>query len=278
MIHTVGPVYRDGRHGEPELLASAYRRSLEVAAEHGLRSVAFPSISTGRIAFRSRMRRGLPCETVAGFLEERPGGFDLVRFVLFSAADLRVYTARARAPAEAPICGPPMPAWQERSCEGRAFRTSAALAVVARARLRAASARALTQAEEAGLAVLATGANIFYVPAKLALAPPLIPVGGVAGALSGGDARTAYAIWVPAMGGTFFLTNAHLDGSKPIEFFGSDYEDTPDDGHSGATTRSSSTHAATRSRQSVPAGTAEPRDRWPAGDNVLDAALSAPER
>src|SRR5262245_57239815 len=47
VIHTVGPVYRDGRHGEPELLASAYRRSLEVAVEHALRSVAFPSLSTG---------------------------------------------------------------------------------------------------------------------------------------------------------------------------------------------------------------------------------------
>jgi hypothetical protein len=88
--------------------------------------------------------------------------------------------------------------------------------------------RALTQAEEAGFAVLATGANIFYVPAKLALAAAAIPVGGLAGALSGGDTRTAYAIWVPAMGGTFFLTNSHLDGSKPIEFLGSDYQDRPD--------------------------------------------------
>src|SRR6267378_2847463 len=47
VIHAVGPVYRDGRHGEPALLASAYRRSLEVAVAAGVRSVAFPSISTG---------------------------------------------------------------------------------------------------------------------------------------------------------------------------------------------------------------------------------------
>jgi hypothetical protein len=86
---------------------------------------------------------------------------------------------------------------------------------------------ALTQAEEAGFAVIATGANIFYVPAKLVVAALAIPAGGLAGALSGGDARTAYAIWVPAMGGTFFLTNSHLDGSKPIEFLGSDYPDRP---------------------------------------------------
>ena len=54
-----------------------------------------------------------------------------------------------------------------------------------------------------------------------------IPVGGVAGVLSGGDMRTAYGIWVPAMGGTWFLTNGHLDGSKQLQFFGADYEDTP---------------------------------------------------
>jgi hypothetical protein len=90
-----------------------------------------------------------------------------------------------------------------------------------------APARALTQAEEAGFAVLATAVNIFYVPAKLAVAAVAMPVGGIAGALSGGDARTAYAIWVPAMGGTYFITNGHLDGSKPIEFLGYDYEDKP---------------------------------------------------
>ncbi|MDH4099608.1 MAG: macro domain-containing protein, partial [Nitrospirota bacterium] len=47
VIHTVGPIYRDGAHGEPELLASAYRSSLELASGKGIRSIAFPSISTG---------------------------------------------------------------------------------------------------------------------------------------------------------------------------------------------------------------------------------------
>ena len=47
VIHTVGPVYRDGRHGEPELLAACYRNSLALAAENGCRSIAFPCISTG---------------------------------------------------------------------------------------------------------------------------------------------------------------------------------------------------------------------------------------
>jgi len=88
-------------------------------------------------------------------------------------------------------------------------------------------ARALTQAEEAGFALIAAGANFFYVPAKIAVAVAAMPVGGIAGLFSGGDARTAYAIWVPALGGTFFLTNAHMEGSQPIEFFGSDYADRP---------------------------------------------------
>jgi len=91
VIHTVGPVYRDGRHGEPDLLASAYRRSLEVAAEQELRSVAFPSISTGAYRFPVKDAAGIALGTVSSFLEERPGTLELVRFVLFSASDLLAY-------------------------------------------------------------------------------------------------------------------------------------------------------------------------------------------
>jgi len=87
--------------------------------------------------------------------------------------------------------------------------------------------RAPTQAEEAWFSVLATGANLFYTPLKFAIALLAMPAGGFAGAASGGDARTAYAIWVPALGGTFFLTAANMEGTKPIEFWGSDYADQP---------------------------------------------------
>src|SRR5881409_3217929 len=91
VIHAVGPVYRDGRHGEPDLLASAYRRSLEVAIAHGLKSVAFPSISTGAYRFPIAEAAAIALGTVAHVLGDRPGCLDLVRFVLFSAPDLAVY-------------------------------------------------------------------------------------------------------------------------------------------------------------------------------------------
>jgi O-acetyl-ADP-ribose deacetylase (regulator of RNase III) len=90
VIHTVGPVYRDGRHGEPALLASAYRRSLEVATEHGLRRVAFPSISTGAYRFPIRAAAEIALQTVRDYLATHPD-IALVRFVLFSDADLRIY-------------------------------------------------------------------------------------------------------------------------------------------------------------------------------------------
>jgi O-acetyl-ADP-ribose deacetylase (regulator of RNase III) len=91
VIHTVGPVYRDGRHKEPDLLASAYRRSLEVAVGAGLRSVAFPSISTGAYGYPIAEAAPIALRTVRLFGREHPGTLDLIRFVLFSAPDLAVY-------------------------------------------------------------------------------------------------------------------------------------------------------------------------------------------
>ena len=83
VIHTVGPVWRGGSNGEDELLASCYRRSLEVAAEHGLRSIAFPAISTGVYGFPPERAAPIAVRTVAEKLKD--GGFDRVLFCCFGA-------------------------------------------------------------------------------------------------------------------------------------------------------------------------------------------------
>jgi O-acetyl-ADP-ribose deacetylase (regulator of RNase III) len=91
IVHTVGPVYRDGRGGEADLLASAYRRSLEVASGLGARSVAFPSISTGAYRYPVAEAAVVALGTVKAFLESGPGTLEEVRVVLFSERDLAVY-------------------------------------------------------------------------------------------------------------------------------------------------------------------------------------------
>jgi len=93
VIHTVGPVYRGGSSGEADLLASAYRRSLEVAVENGLRSVAFPSISTGAYGYPIADAASVALKAVREYLEQHPGVLDLVRFVLFTESDRQVYAA-----------------------------------------------------------------------------------------------------------------------------------------------------------------------------------------
>lgn len=82
VIHTVGPVYRDGQHREPELLASCYRRSLEVAADHGVRSIAFPAISCGAYGYPIREAARIAVDTVKDYLEAHVG-IEHVRFVTF---------------------------------------------------------------------------------------------------------------------------------------------------------------------------------------------------
>ena len=96
VIHTVGPVYwREGAQRAAELLASAYRRSMEVAAEHGLASVAFPSISTGAYGYPVDEAAPVALRTVLEFLDQHgDSGLDLVRFVLF---DQKTYESYYRA-------------------------------------------------------------------------------------------------------------------------------------------------------------------------------------
>ena len=95
VIHTVGPVYRAGGAREAELLASAYRRSLEVASAHGLRSLAFPSISTGAYRYPIADAARIAIDTVSAYLDDHPE-IELVRFVLFSETDLSVYQEALR--------------------------------------------------------------------------------------------------------------------------------------------------------------------------------------
>jgi len=90
IIHAVGPRYRDGRHGEPELLASCYRRSLEVADELGARSVAFPAISTGIYGYPPEEAATIAVDTI----RSTPASVELVRLVAFDEATLRLYQAR----------------------------------------------------------------------------------------------------------------------------------------------------------------------------------------
>ena len=90
VIHTVGPVWRGGHNGEADLLASCYRRSLEIARDLGCASVAFPCISTGVYGYPFGEAARIAVDTVRAVLEVSPGDMD-VTFCCFSESDLAVY-------------------------------------------------------------------------------------------------------------------------------------------------------------------------------------------
>jgi O-acetyl-ADP-ribose deacetylase (regulator of RNase III) len=94
VIHTVGPVWNGGDHGEDELLASCHRRSLEVAAELGCRTVAFPAISTGVYRFPVERAARIALETTREALEQHPQ-IERVTFVLFSDDHRRAFEEAA---------------------------------------------------------------------------------------------------------------------------------------------------------------------------------------
>lgn len=91
VIHTVGPVYAMKKKQAPQFLAACYRSSLDLAHAHLIRTIAFPSISTG--AYGYPINEAAPCavETVRGWVAEHPDAFDEIRFVLHSAGDLAIY-------------------------------------------------------------------------------------------------------------------------------------------------------------------------------------------
>ena len=90
VIHTVGPVWSGGKRREAELLRGCYVNSLKLANEHGIKSIAFPSISTGAYRYPIEQAARIAVDTVRAALE-RPTSVELVRFVCFSRSDLEVY-------------------------------------------------------------------------------------------------------------------------------------------------------------------------------------------
>ena len=89
VIHTVGPVWSGGKRKEDTLLHNAYKNSLSLAKDKGIRSLSFPSISTGAYGFPIERAAGIALSTVRNFLKGYT--FEEVRFVLFSEKDLNVY-------------------------------------------------------------------------------------------------------------------------------------------------------------------------------------------
>ncbi len=92
VIHAVGPVWHGGDRGEPELLASAYRRSLELAVQSGCQSVAFPALSAGAYGYPMAEAARVALSTTIDFLNQH-GKPSLVRFVLFDSSAYQTFAA-----------------------------------------------------------------------------------------------------------------------------------------------------------------------------------------
>lgn len=96
VIHTVGPVWRGGQDGEERLLENAYRNSLQTAVDHGIRTIAFPSISTGVYGYPVNPAALAAVRTVRKFCREHMDKIDIVRFVLFDPVTLAAYNHAIR--------------------------------------------------------------------------------------------------------------------------------------------------------------------------------------
>ena len=96
VIHTVGPIWHGGDSGEPEDLRNAYHNSLQMASDHGIRRIAFPSISTGVYHYPLEKAARIAVKTVKEFCEANPGQFEVIRFVLFNERTLKAYEDAVR--------------------------------------------------------------------------------------------------------------------------------------------------------------------------------------
>jgi len=90
VIHTVGPIYKDGRHNEPKLLQNAYHNSLKLASSKGIKTIAFPSISTGAYGYPVEEASEIALKTAIDYLKEHTD-IELIRFVLFGQKTYEVY-------------------------------------------------------------------------------------------------------------------------------------------------------------------------------------------
>jgi len=95
VIHTVGPVYRDGLHNEPKLLENAYKNSLNLASSKGIKSIAFPSISTGAYGYPLEAAAEIALRTAINYLREHHD-IELIRFVLFGQNAFEVYEKKLK--------------------------------------------------------------------------------------------------------------------------------------------------------------------------------------
>lgn len=93
VIHTVGPIWHWGRDDEEKLLANCYKNSLKLAMKHGIRTIAFPSISTGGYEFPVDLAAEVAVGAVTKFLKKNKGEFDLVEWVLFDDETKKYYDA-----------------------------------------------------------------------------------------------------------------------------------------------------------------------------------------
>ena len=96
VFHAVGPRYRDGQHGEPQKLASYYSTCLDLAAERGVKTISFPSISTGIYGYPLEEAATIAVKTVANWLRDQSGPIRIVKLVQFSDHDHEVYRRHAQ--------------------------------------------------------------------------------------------------------------------------------------------------------------------------------------